>query len=56
LQLIQPWRVIMGSSEHCTMILLPKTIKEPPCVSLLEPGIPDCRLPWVFTKRKLFLM
>jgi hypothetical protein len=25
-------------------------------VSLLESGIPDCRLPWVFSKRKLFLM
>jgi hypothetical protein len=25
------------------------------CVSLLEPGIPDYRLPWVFSKRKLFL-
>jgi hypothetical protein len=26
-----------------------------PCVSLLEPAIPDCRLPWVFSKHKLFL-
>jgi hypothetical protein len=25
-------------------------------VSLLEPSIPDCRLPWMFSKRKLFLM
>jgi hypothetical protein len=21
-----------------------------------EPDIPDCRIPWVFSKRKLFLM
>jgi hypothetical protein len=26
-------------------------ITEPTSVSLLEPGIPDCRLPWVFSKR-----
>jgi hypothetical protein len=35
-----------------------QTITEPsPCFTLgTEPGIPDCRLPWVFSKRKLFLM
>jgi hypothetical protein len=33
-----------------------QTITKPPLVSLLEPDIPDCRLTWVFSKRKLFLM
>jgi hypothetical protein len=33
-----------------------QNIIELPIVSLLEPDIPDCRLPWVFYKRKLFLM
>jgi hypothetical protein len=28
---------------------------EPSSVSMLGPGIPDCRLPWMFSKRKLFL-
>jgi hypothetical protein len=37
-------------------ILLPKPSQNLPRVSLLEPGIPDCRLPWLFSKRKLFLM
>jgi hypothetical protein len=41
---------------HCTAILLPKQSPNLPRVSLLEPGIPDCRLPWVFSKRILFLM
>jgi hypothetical protein len=31
-----------------------QTITEPH-VSLLGPGILDCRLPWVFSKHKLFL-
>jgi hypothetical protein len=26
-----------------------------PLVSVLEQGIPDCRHPWVFSERKLFL-
>jgi hypothetical protein len=47
---IQPWRVIMGSTEYCTTILLPKRSQNLHRVSLLEPGIPDCRLPWVFSK------
>jgi hypothetical protein len=33
-----------------------QTITEFPCGSLLEPGFPDCRLLWVLSKRKLFLM
>jgi hypothetical protein len=33
-----------------------QTITEPPRVSLLKAGIPDCRLSWVFSIRKLFLM
>jgi hypothetical protein len=33
-----------------------QTITEPLRVLLSEPGISDCRLPWVFSKRKLFLM
>jgi hypothetical protein len=53
---IRPRRIIMGPTEYCTMLLLPKPSQNPPCVSLLQPGIPDCRLPWVFSKRKLFLM
>jgi hypothetical protein len=51
LAVIQPWRVIMGPTEYCT-----KPSQNLPCVSLLEPGIPDCRLPWLFYNRKLFLM
>jgi hypothetical protein len=27
-----------------------------PHISLLETGIPDYRLPWVFSKHKLFLI
>jgi hypothetical protein len=33
-----------------------QTTSEPPHVSLLEPGIPDYRLPWMFSTCKLFLM
>jgi hypothetical protein len=35
-----------------------QTITEPPpCFTVgTEPGIPDCRLPWMFSKRKLNLM
>jgi hypothetical protein len=33
-----------------------QTNTEPPRVSLLERGIPDCWPPWVFSKRKLSLM
>jgi hypothetical protein len=33
-----------------------QTFTGPPRVSLLETGIPDCRLPWLFSKSKLFLM
>jgi hypothetical protein len=46
----------MGLTEYCTMILLSKSTQNLPGVSLLEPGIPDWRLPWVFSKRKFFLM
>jgi hypothetical protein len=47
----------MGPTEYCSTILLPKPSKN---LSVFhcgtKPGIPDCRLPWVFSKRKLFLM
>jgi hypothetical protein len=46
----------MGPAEYCTTILLMKPSQNLPRVSLSEPGIPDCRLPWVLSKRKLFLM
>jgi hypothetical protein len=36
--------------------IVAQTIREPHRVSLLEPGIPDCRLAWVFSKHKLFMM
>jgi hypothetical protein len=55
---IRPLRVIMEPTEYCTTILLPKPSQNLPlCFAFgSEPGIPDCRLPWVFSKRKLFLM
>jgi hypothetical protein len=56
LAVIWPWRVIMRPTEYCNTILLPKPSQNLPCISLLEPGIPDCRLPWVFSKHKLFPM
>jgi hypothetical protein len=40
----RPWRVIMGPAEYCTTILLPKPLQNLPRVSLLDLGIPDCRL------------
>jgi hypothetical protein len=43
----------MGPREHSTTILLPKVTQNLSCVSLLGPGIPDCRRPCVFLKRKL---
>jgi hypothetical protein len=46
----------MGPTKYCTMILMPKTSENVPHISLLEPGIPDCRLSWVFSKHKLFLI
>jgi hypothetical protein len=45
LAVVWPWRVIMRPTEYCTMILLPKQSQNVPHVSLLKPGIPDCRLP-----------
>jgi hypothetical protein len=45
----------MGPNEYCTTILLPKPSQNLPIVSLLEPGIPDYRLLWVFSKRKQIL-
>jgi hypothetical protein len=41
-----------NNGTDCTMILLPKPSQKLPSVSMLEPGIPECRLPWVFPKRK----
>jgi hypothetical protein len=49
LAVIWLWRVIMGPTEYCTMILLPKPSQNLPHVSLLEPSIPDCRHPWVIS-------
>jgi hypothetical protein len=46
----------MGSTEYCNTLLLPKPSQKLPPFSLLEPGIADCKLPWVFSKRKLFQM
>jgi hypothetical protein len=46
----------MGTTEYCTTLLLPKPWQNLPRVSLLEPGILICRLPFAFSKRKLFLM
>jgi hypothetical protein len=43
LTVIWPWRVIMGPTEYCTTILLPKPSQNLHCVSLLEPGTPDCK-------------
>jgi hypothetical protein len=56
LAVIQPCRVIMWPAEYYTMILLSRPLQNLLHVSLLEPGIPNCRLPWVFSKRKLLLM
>jgi hypothetical protein len=52
----QTWRVIMEPIEYCTTILLPIPSQNLPRVPLLERSIPDCGPPWVFSKRKLFLM
>jgi hypothetical protein len=51
---IRPRRVIRGQTEYeyCTMILLPKPSQSLPHVSLLRPGIPDCRFPWAFSRRE----
>jgi hypothetical protein len=56
LAVIPPWREIMGPTEYGTTILLPKYSQNLPRISLLEPGISDCGLLCVFSKRKLFLM
>jgi hypothetical protein len=56
LAVIRPWRVIMEPTEYWTTILLPKPSQKLPHVSLLEPGVRNFRLPWVFSKRKLFLI
>jgi hypothetical protein len=55
LAVIRPWRVIMRPTDYCTTILLSIPSQNLPRVSLLEPDIPDCRLSWVFSRRKLFL-
>jgi hypothetical protein len=46
LAVIQAWRVIIGPTEYCTMILMPKPSQNLSHVSLLEPVIWDCKLPW----------
>jgi hypothetical protein len=56
LAVILPWRLIIGLREYCTMILLPKPSQSLPHISLLKPGVPNYRLPWVFSTCKLFLM
>jgi hypothetical protein len=48
LAVIHPWRVIMGPTEYCTTILLPKPSQNLPHVSLLELSILDFRLHWVY--------
>jgi hypothetical protein len=54
LAVIRPWRVIMGPTECCTTILLPRPSQTPPPPGLLlKPGILDCQLPWMFPKCKL---
>jgi hypothetical protein len=50
LAVIRPWRVVMGQTEY------PIPPQNLPHDSLLELGILDWRLPWVFSKCKLFLM
>jgi hypothetical protein len=42
----------MGPTEYCTTILLPNPSQN----LLLEPGILDWRLRWMFSKCKHFLM
>jgi hypothetical protein len=44
----------MGPTEYCTTILLPKPSHNLSCVLLLEPGILDCRLLWMFSKINSF--
>jgi hypothetical protein len=46
----------MGPTEYCNTILLPKPLQNLLRLSLMQPGILDCRHPWLFSKRKLFLM
>jgi hypothetical protein len=50
------WRVVIGPTEYHDTVY--QTITEPPpCFTVgTRPGIPNCRLSWVFSKRKLFLM
>jgi hypothetical protein len=45
--------VIMGPKEYCTTILVSKPSQNLSYVSLLEPGILACKLPWVFSKCKI---
>jgi hypothetical protein len=61
--LFKPWlncsrRLDHGTNriEYSITIFLSKLPQKVPRVSLLESGILDCRLPWVFSERKLFLM
>jgi hypothetical protein len=42
LAVIQPWKVIMGPTEYCTTILVPKPSQNLLHVSLLEPGFLGC--------------
>jgi hypothetical protein len=53
---IGPWNVIMGPTGYGTTILLPKPSKNLRCVSQLEPGISDCRLHRVSSKRKFLVI
>jgi hypothetical protein len=41
-----------GTNRHCTTILLLKSSQNLIRLSLLEPDIPNCKLPWVFSERK----
>jgi hypothetical protein len=54
LAVIRPWRAINGPTEYHDIAA--QIITEPPRVSLLEPGIANCRLSWVLSRRKLIPM
>jgi hypothetical protein len=49
LGVIRPWWVIMGPMKYSTTILMSRKSENLPHISLLEPGISDCRLPCVFS-------
>jgi hypothetical protein len=56
LAVVSSWRVLVRPTEYCIIVFLPKPSQNRPLASLLGPGISDCRLHWMFSKRKLFLI